>query len=162
MSVHFRRFISGICLVLGVGLGASANAAAPASTPSQIPVATTPELLLPSFYSWYLGKIEDGDAPVVIDRKTLRRYVSSSRMKKLAEAYRSGSLDIDYFTKAQDVMEDWQNHVTVTDVAIDSRRASAVVALGAAADWRLKVFMIREQGRWRIDRVAGPDQRQVN
>ncbi|SMC21251.1 Protein of unknown function [Andreprevotia lacus DSM 23236] len=115
-----------------------------------------PETVLTTFYPWYLGRLNDGVAPIASDRANLAKYVSQRRMSVLAKEYAKGALDVDYFTKAQDVMDDWQAHVSVTDVAIKDQGASAIVTLGNVDKWRLKVFLTNAKGRWRIDKVVAP------
>lgn len=114
----------------------------------------TPEKRLVAFYTWYLSRIENGQAPVASERGELRRYVSESTLKTLVRRYNRGTLDSDYFTKSQDVLDDWPEHIAVSDVAIKGRTATARVVLGATEKLNLFVSLVLETGEWKIRKVT--------
>lgn len=138
------RVLFGVFLSLNLALAAEAGG----------PAKQAPETVVSSFYSWYLGKLNEGIAPIANDRAGLRKYISHRRLTRLVHEYDKGSLDVDYFTKAQDIMDDWQGHVAVSDVVAKDRDASAMVTLGNVDKWKLKVSLINTWDGWRIDKVV--------
>jgi hypothetical protein len=69
-------------------------------------------------------------------------------------------LDGDYFVAAQDFDNQWAKKISVSNVQINDKNATAEVMLkGATADMnrRLKVNLALEAGTWKVDKVQGRD-----
>lgn len=146
MNSWLRRVVLGILLVPMALLGASAMAASVHSTKS-------PEAVLTAFYSWYIRDVQAMKIPIDDDRKTLKKYVSNETLRWIDSLSRAGTYDADYFLKSQDVLDDWPDHVAVSGIEIHGQTAAAKVAIGAAKNQKLDVFMTIDGGKWKIRMV---------
>ena len=113
----------------------------------------TPNEFLTTFYGWYLNELVSYKSPVFDDKKSLGKYVSRGAIRRISRGYATGAYDNDYFTKSQDVMDDWLSDISVSGVVIKGGGASAVVMLGNVNKWSLKVIMKKVNGTWLIERV---------
>lgn len=146
MNSWLRRFVFGALLVPLMFLGSSAFAASAQSTKS-------PEAVLKAFYSWYIRDVQAMKIPIDDDKKMLRKYVSGETLRWIDSLSRSGTYDADYFLKSQDVLDDWPDHVAVSDIEIHGQTAAEKVFIGAARNLKLDVFMTRDGGTWKIRMV---------
>jgi hypothetical protein len=143
---RFRRTIFG--LLLGAMLCFSALVSA-----ANVSTHTSPEDVLKSFYSWYIRDVQAMKIPILNDRTTLKTYVSSRRIGQVDQLIKTGEYDADYFTKSQDVMDDWAENIAISNVEIKGNKATAIVVLGVASPWKLKAYIVSARGQWRIERV---------
>src|SRR5215510_10050422 len=91
-----------------------------------------PQATLAEFYHWYLEALAKDRNPLGDDRAKMEQYVSKTLLQQIERHINSPEgLGEDYFTKAQDYLEDWQTNIVVSDVRIEGKAASAIVTLGA-------------------------------
>ena len=137
------------CLLLICAFGAHGQS--PASSQS------TPQATLAAFYHWYLEELAKNRDPLHDDRSKMEVYVSKGLLREIDKrANSSEGLDEDYFTRAQDYLEDWASNIVVSDVRIDGRAASAMVTLGSTKQsrQRLALNLINEGNVWKISKVS--------
>jgi hypothetical protein len=116
---------------------------------------STPQATLTAFYHWYLQAIAKDRNPVQDDRAKISDPVIRDIDRRLNSPQ---GLDEDYFTQAQDYLDDWLTNIVVSDVKTDGKAATAVVTLGRTKDsrHRLAVTLIDEEGNWKISGVSRP------
>ena len=114
---------------------------------------------LASFYHWYLETLAKGRDPLHDDRAKIEACVSKALLRKIEKQINSpDGLDEDYFTKAQDYLNDWATNIVVSDVNTHGGVASAIVTLGVTKESksRLLVNVVQERGSWKISKVSHP------
>jgi hypothetical protein len=91
----------------------------------------------------------------------VKKYVSASLWKTLQQT-RGVERDADYFLKAQDTMEDWATNISASPAKMVDGSMRTIVTLGASTEskHRLALDMLREDGRWKIQRVTEARQAQ--
>jgi hypothetical protein len=118
---------------------------------------TAPEAAVTAFYRWYL---QEGDAlhdPLTKDRKTMSKYVTAAALREaLRERNSPNGPDEDYFTKAQDSMEDWKTAIAFRGTRVNGKQATTTVVLGAQGsaerNW-LDISLVQDRQNWKINRV---------
>jgi hypothetical protein len=116
---------------------------------------SSPQASVRSFYKWYVHSLNRGGNP--IENKTgLQKYVTARLVGRIAKALKSeDGIDADYFLSAQDFDEDWERNITVSTPVIKGETARLTVTLTGRhiRKDKLSVFMKRETGAWKIDKV---------
>ena len=126
-----------------------------APTPGPNPQAGPPAVL-EEFYHWYVDSLNQRRDPLSDERAKIGQYVSQKLLRQIDKlSNRPEGLDEDYFTKSQDILEDWPTRIAVTEVHLKGASASAVVTLGATKDsiHRLAVSLVLEGASWKISKV---------
>jgi hypothetical protein len=116
-----------------------------------------PEAAIKEFYSWYINLLKQSKEPFK-QKVEMRKYTTPRLMKELNRLYNSpDGLDADYFIDAQDFDEDWENNITVSNIKVNSNRASADLLLDGKqlGKKRLKVNLVNINNSWKIDKVKG-------
>ncbi|GEM_PF-2528182 len=117
---------------------------------------TQPQAALTEFYRWYLESLAHHRDPLSDEPVKTGQYVSKKLIQQIHKLENSpDGLDEDYFTKSQDILEDWQAHIVVSEVQMKDKSASALVTLGVTKDsmHRLKLNLVLEGASWKISKV---------
>jgi hypothetical protein len=130
-------------------------AAEPAKSLSSNPAET-----IRGFYHWYVTELIAGRDPMA-NRAELKHFATARLLNEIGKMKRGPEgLDGDYFVAAQDFDNQWAKKISVSNVQINDKNATAEVMLkGATADMnrRLKVNLALEAGTWKVDKVQGRD-----
>jgi hypothetical protein len=139
--------------IVGSATPASALPAFPQRVlPSKPP---TPAARAEAFYRWYLHGMRDDRDPQTDDSTQFATYITVARRRALYRDRDAGSTDVDYFTKAQDVLETWADSIAVRTRRKTATEATVEVTLGSASErQRLRVLLQSVRGVWRISRVT--------
>ena len=102
-----------------------------------------------SFYEAYLQALAQNRDPFTQDRAFVKRYVAASLIEEIDQQIKSpDGLEADYFTQAQDFLDEWKGHISVAEAAgaVKPGVAVTVVTLGtkATSEYRLKVTLKKE------------------
>lgn len=131
------------------------------NSPSRLTAATaTPEETIRGFYAWYVPALVANVDVFGERRGELRRYVSARFLKEIDRALKiPGGVEADPFLCAQDFDADWGKQIAVRNVQIQEDKATAEATLTSKVFGvqRLRVTLVREDGAWKFDRVAGRD-----
>ncbi|MEY2528990.1 MAG: hypothetical protein QOJ05_1080 [Verrucomicrobiota bacterium] len=133
----------------------SASAAEPAKSLSSNPAET-----IRGFYHWYVTELIANRDPMS-NQKELKHFATARLLNELGKMKRGPEgLNGDYFVDAQDFDNQWAKKISISNVQINDKNATAEVMLkGATADMnrRLKVNLALEGGTWKVDKVQGRD-----
>jgi hypothetical protein len=142
MKTPIRSIISVLCLAFVAQSQAAETAADPGET-------------IRGFYRWYLGVVSANRTPA---RAEMKRFATNRLLDEI-EKKRSGpdGLDADYFLSAQDFDKDWSKNISVANISIQGEKATAAVELRGPEMGRhsLRVWLVREGGSWKVDKVEG-------
>ncbi|MFZ1219906.1 MAG: DUF3828 domain-containing protein [Chthoniobacterales bacterium] len=131
----------------------SAPAAEPARSLSSNPAET-----IRGFYHWYVTELIANRDPMS-NQKELKQFATARLLDEIGKMKRGPEgLNGDYFVDAQDFDNQWAKKISVSNVQINDKNATAEVMLkGATADMnrRLKVNLLLEGGTWKVDKVQG-------
>lgn len=136
-------------LAIALGVMRPASAAGP----------NTPEAVVKSFYTWYVGKQDARNSRYFqLTDDTIYGYVSKNTVDTLRDDYRHNRLpgDTDYFTRVQDLdPQIWLKTLTVHPSIMLDGVAVIPVTFGVKPQDRqnLVVFVARQNGHWRIVKV---------
>ena len=120
--------------------------------------AGTPERAVRDFYLWYVGELVAERDPFTDGRAQLQRFASDRLLREIDKARKSeDGLGSDPFLDAQDFDKEWAKNITVTDPKVSGQKATANVELSGPemGKQKLKVALVRENDRWKIDKVEG-------
>lgn len=140
------------CVMLLFALIASAQ-------PAHTKTIQAPQLVAEEFFGWYLTGLASDEDPLTSDRQKLAIYVSKALIKDLdRQRNRDKVIAEDYFLKSQDYLDEWQ---TARHVSRPFRRGDTTIVqmkLGTNPTnlHTLDVYLIREDGAWKIRRVTLP------
>jgi Protein of unknown function (DUF3828) len=124
---------------------------------------STPEAVVRSFYTWYIGKQDARNSQYFqLMDDTIYRYVSRNTVNTLRDDYRHNRLpgDTDYFTRVQDLdPKIWLKTLTVHPAIMLGGVAVIPVTFGVTSQDRqdLVVFVVKDAGHWRITKVEDTD-----
>src|SRR3954451_15435660 len=139
--------------VIALSVSRSSSAAEPAKSLSSNPAET-----IRSFYHWYVTELIANREPMS-NRKELKQFATARLLDELGKMKRGPEgLDGDYFVDAQDFDNQWAKKISVSNVQINDKNATAEVMLkGATADMNrgLKLNLVLEAGTWKVDKVQG-------
>lgn len=114
------------------------------------------EQTVSAFYEWYLHSLAAGLEPLSDDRKEFAKYVAHSLVREIDKRMRSeDGMEEDYFIKAQDYLDDWEQSIVVAKATVEGNKARTTLQLGTAGDSRRRfsIALIREAGYWKIQSV---------
>ena len=156
-STIFVKFINTLTLLIFALSFACCTKATelPLSNPSKEKV-ESPVKIIQSFYHWYLEEMIHDQNPIQDNREIMKKYVSLHLISAIEHRINSDEgMDSDYFTRAQDYLDDWVNNISVKNLRIKNRSATATVILGGSQSsyHKLNVQLILEHGVWRIIQV---------
>ena len=92
------------------------------------------------------------------NRKELKRFATERLLKEIDKMKKGpNGLDGDYFVDAQDFDDLWAKNITVSDLKVSGKNASAEVLLAGKGEMRrkLKVNLVNDGAAWKIDKVQG-------
>jgi hypothetical protein len=118
-----------------------------------------PDVVIKSFYNWYVHILNRNGDPLTNQRARLRQFASARLLREIDRMVKGpDGLDGDYFLDAQDWDKQWEKNIAVSQLQIRGNRAHATVSLsGPEMSRRLKVQLVREGGQWKIDKVQALD-----
>lgn len=141
-------FLAALALALPSGAAESAKAST-----------ATPEESIRSFYQWYVTALLANRDPMK-QRVEMKRFATDRLLKEIDKMKKGPEgLNGDYFLDAQDFDEQWAKKISVSNVKMESAKASAHVLLDGPEGMRKKlvVQMVNDTGAWKIDKVQGRD-----
>ena len=115
----------------------------------------SPEVVIRNFYTWYVHALNQNGDPLTKQRAKLRQFVSARLLSEIDKAVKGpDGLDGDYFLDAQDWDKEREKNVAVSQLNTKGAKADAIVSLsGPQMSRKLKVMLVREGGKWKIDKV---------
>jgi hypothetical protein len=150
-----KQIASFLVAIIAVTCCDFASAAEPAKSLSSNPAET-----IRGFYHWYVTELIANRDPMS-NRKELKQFATARLLNELGKMKRGPEgLNGDYFVDAQDFDNQWAKKISVSNVQINDKNATAEVMLkGATPDMnrRLKVNLVLEAGTWKVDKVQGRD-----
>ena len=142
---HFKNYIF---LILSFFLFICITDVKAAST-----IENSPDVVAKDFYTWYLKELSQ-DHFKELEPTKLSKYVAKGLIKEIEIKENSADgIDEDYFTKAQDYLDEWVTNIAVSDTKIQKNTASAKVTLGVSDISQLSLSFIKEKNEWKIRKV---------
>lgn len=124
---------------------------------------TSPEEQTKDFYQWYTTERNKPDHSIFFASPDLSQWVALSTLSRLQKVYNDpdgSSFDADYFTYSQDVSERWPNNIIVSPAYPVPGGVAVNVMLGTWDEPQMQsfliIYLVQEQGRWKISRVKAP------
>jgi len=119
-----------------------------------------PEVAALKFNKWYIAQELKGKYPEG-DYEGLRPYVTSNTITALkksnsADPNIEDTPDADMFIKAQDWDDDWQQ-IEVVSSDYDPVCMQVYVSFGAKQEHTVIDCMVKEDGAWKVQSVAGQE-----
>lgn len=93
-------------------------------------------------------------------RAEIKRYATERLLKEIDKMVKGpDGLDGDYFTDAQDFDPLWAKNISISGVKTNGDKSSAHVVLDGAKGMRkkLNVFLVKDAGAWKVDKVKGSE-----
>ena len=152
------RKLKTVLVALMMMLAASmALAASPASPDQAATVAAekpAPDEVVKSFYKWYLAQYKAERFPLRDDRAVLKSYITKSLLYKMDHGG-PDDRDADYFTKSQDIVDEWDDSMLVKSTKIAGNKATVVFTMGKTELNTMHVTLTLrvENGAWKIQSV---------
>ncbi|QAX80359.1 DUF3828 domain-containing protein [Yersinia hibernica] len=151
---HFVRIRHQIDIFLSVMLLSLSVSFAHAAKTTCLP----PEDTVTSFYRWYLNEISADNYPLTSkkheDKENMAKWVSPSLLKNLQYEISNNELDAEYFTDAQDIFDEWVEHINSHKVTQTNREARVELTLGVNDSKRkYEVIVDNNATCWKINRV---------
>src|SRR3954468_4016036 len=114
--------------------------------------------MLRAFYQWYVPLAEHSDPK---GDPRMKDYVTGRLLDQIASLGKSeegevAELDYDPFLNAQDVLTDGRSKIVVRDVKVKGDTATAAVVLGVKETSRVRLQLVRKEGKWKIDNFIPP------
>ena len=144
-----KPFISIFAFVLILGFSTAARAAEPSTA--------NPSDAIRGFYRWYVTALIANKQPLE-NRKEMKRFVTERLLNEIDKMKKGpDGLDGDYFLDAQDFDNLWAKNITVSDLKVSGKNATAEVLLAGKGEMRrrLKVSLTSDGVAWKIDKVQG-------
>jgi hypothetical protein len=144
-----KQIISVLAFVLVLGISSGVRAAE-AST-------ANPSDSIRGFYRWYVTELIANRQPLE-NRRELRRFASDRLINQIDKMKKGpDGLDSDYFLDAQDFDNLWAKNITISDLKVSGKNATAEVRLVGKGEMRrrLKVSLVSDGAAWKIDKVQG-------
>jgi hypothetical protein len=122
---------------------------------SQATTKETPEIVIKNFYAWYVHELNQNGDPLTKRKARLRQFVSARLLREIDKAVKGpDGLNGDYFLDAQDWDKEWAKNIVISGVSVTKGKAGATVSLsGPQMSRKLKVGLVQEGGKWKIDKV---------
>ncbi len=149
-----KRFAILLTLLAAIAFSARFQAAEPVKAPN-----ATPEDCIRNFYKWYVTNLVANRDPMK-QRAEITRYATDRLLKEIDKMVKGpDGLDGDYFVDAQDFDPLWAKNISISGVKINGDKSSAHVVLDGAKGMRKKltVFLVKESGTWKVDKVKGSE-----
>ena len=150
-----KRIVLLVVVIIAATFCRATEAAEPAKS-----LSSNPTEAIRGFYHWYVTELIANRDPMS-NRAGLKDYATARLLKELGSMKRGPEgLNGDYFLDAQDFDNQWAKKISVSDVKVNDKNATAEVMLkGKTADMnrRLKVNLVLESGTWKVDKVQGRD-----
>ena len=144
-----KPFISVLAFITVAGFSSATRAAEPSTA--------NPSDAIRSFYRWYVNEMIANRQPME-NRKEMKRFVGE-RLLNLIDRMKKGpdGLDFDYFLDAQDFDNLWAKNITVSNLKVSGKNATAEVLLAGKGEMRrqLKVSLVNDGVAWKIIRCGG-------
>jgi uncharacterized protein DUF3828 len=118
--------------------------------------AGTPEQAAKTFYKWYMHELNvpGSEGP---SKAKLRPFISV-RLAKWMNTKEYAEWDADYFIDAQDWGKKWGDNIAVSNVKVVGATATLRVTLtDPELNRTLDLKLLKEGGKWKIDRVKGKE-----
>ncbi|MDY1035864.1 DUF3828 domain-containing protein [Enterobacteriaceae bacterium RIT714] len=120
-----------------------------------------PALQAVKFNKWYVSQISENKFPIT-DSREIDQYVTASTMQKLRRTQEADYddepfYDADLFLKAQDIGDDWPDHVASVSVDTDPVCVNVYIAFGKDKKHTVIDCMVKEDGIWKVQSVAARD-----
>jgi hypothetical protein len=144
-----KPLISVVAFVFVLGFSSPAHAAQPSTE--------NPSDAIRSFYRWYVTELIANRNPME-NRKELKRFATERLLREIDKMKKGpDGLDSDYFVDAQDFDNLWAKNITVSDLKVSGRNATAEVLLAGKGEMRrkLKVNLVSDGTAWKVDKVQG-------
>jgi hypothetical protein len=116
-----------------------------------------PEECIRSFYHWYVTALIANRDPLK-ESAEMRRYATERLLKEIDRKQKSADgLGSDYFVDAQDFDNLWAKNITVSNLKVSGKNATAEVLLTGKGEMRrrLKLWLVSDAASWKIDKVQG-------
>ena len=143
-----------LAFVAAITLSLRGHAAEPAKSSS-----ATPENCIRSFYHWYVTALVANRNPME-QRTELKRFATDRLLKEIDQMKKGpDGLDGDYFVDAQDFDPLWAKNISISAVHTNGDKSNAHVLLNGGKGMRKKllVYLAKEGGGWKVDKVQGRD-----
>jgi len=144
-----KPFISVLAFIIAFGFSSATRAAEPSTA--------NPSDAVRGFYRWYVTALIANKQPME-NRKEMKRFVTERLLSEIDKMKKGpDGLDGDYFLDAQDFDNLWAKNITVSDLKVSGKNASAEVLLAGKGKMRrkLKVNLVSDGTAWKIDKVQG-------
>jgi hypothetical protein len=118
-----------------------------------------PEESIRSFYHWYVTALIANREPLK-ERAEMSRFATERLLKEIDRKQKSSDgVGSDYFVNAQDFDNSWAKNITVSNVKVSGKNATAEVRLVGKGEMRrrLSVWLVKDGASWKIDKVQGGD-----
>ena len=112
------------------------------------------------FYKFYMHALNAEGDPLTKNRDTMKRYVSERFLKEVDRLSKiEGGIEADPFICAQDFDDGWEKNISVKDIAVTGKTATAKVELsGKQMDpHHLNLKLVEAADGWKIDRISDAD-----
>jgi hypothetical protein len=144
-----KAIITALRLFLLIGVLGTVFAAEPPSS--------SPPDAIRGFYRWYVTELIANRQPLD-NRSELKRF-ATERLLNQINKMRKGpdGVGADYFLDAQDFDNLWAKNISISNLKVNGRYATAEVRLTGKGEMRrtLKVSLVSDGATWKIDRVQG-------
>jgi hypothetical protein len=90
----------------------------------------------------------------------MSRFATERLLKEIDRKQKSSDgVGSDYFVNAQDFDNSWAKNITVSNVKVSGKNATAEVRLVGKGEMRrrLSVWLVKDGASWKIDKVQGRD-----
>lgn len=119
----------------------------------------SPEKTTSDFYHWYLQELIQNKYPLTSSaanhKNSLKKWVSPELLKSLRESLSKNDLEAEYFTDAQDIFDDWVNHISTHQVKKNEHKADVRLQLGISEIKKIyDVSLDDNHGCWKVNNVA--------
>ncbi|MEY2491701.1 MAG: hypothetical protein QOH24_652 [Verrucomicrobiota bacterium] len=142
-SINNSLVAAAICGTLALTLPSCARGPDPAET-------------IRSLYGWYVRELKAGVDPLRERRSELKQFVTEGLLTSIDNLRAgAGSLDDDSLLQAGQFDQDWASKIAIDKLERRGGTATARVILTGRllGERTLRVSLIREEGRWKVDDV---------
>jgi hypothetical protein len=144
-----KPIISIFAFILVLGLSSVARAAEPSTA--------NPSDTIRGFYRWYVTELIANRQPLE-NSQEIKRFVTEGLLNRIDRTKKGpDGLDSDYFLDAQDFDNLWAKNISVSNVKVSGKDATAEVILTGKGEMRrrLKLSLVNDGEAWKINKVRG-------
>jgi uncharacterized protein DUF3828 len=144
-----KYIISVFAFIVVLGISCGLRAAEPSTA--------NPADTIRGFYRWYVTELIANRQPLE-NRRELKRFATERLLNQIDKMKKSpDGLGSDYFLDAQDFDNLWAKNITISDLKVSGKNATAEVRLTGKGEMRrrLKVSLVSDGAAWKIDQVQG-------